>query len=91
MRVALGASPQSVIRLILVSGMRPVIIGVVAGLAAASALSRFLSSLLFGVTPHDGPTYVGVTAALLVAAAVACYLPARQALRSDIVTSLMRE
>jgi putative ABC transport system permease protein len=90
-RLTLGASPLSVLRLVLGQGMRPVLIGVAVGLAAAFALSGLMTSLLFGVTAADIPTYVVVALGLTVAATLSCYLPARQALRVDVVTALRKE
>ena len=58
-------------------------VGVAVGLAAALGLSRLLASLLFGVQPTDGPTLVGVTATIVVVAAIACALPAWRASRLD--------
>jgi putative ABC transport system permease protein len=91
MRMALGASRSNVMRLVLSQGMRPVIIGLVAGIAGAFALSRYMTSLLFGVTPVDAPTYAGVAALLAVAAVLACYLPARDAMKVDVLTALREE
>jgi putative ABC transport system permease protein len=61
------------------------------GLAGSFALSRFMTGLLFGVTPADAPTYIGVVVVLVLAAAFSCYLPARQALRTDIVSALTKD
>jgi putative ABC transport system permease protein len=63
-------------------------IGLTAGLAAAVALTRLMSSLLFGVTALDPPTYAGVLAVVLIATALASYLPARRAARLDPVNAL---
>jgi putative ABC transport system permease protein len=90
-RIALGASRASVLRLIMSQGMRPVLIGLVLGLVGARALSRLMSSLLFEVTPADATTYVGVAGVLLLAAAVSCYLPARGALKLNVVSALREE
>lgn len=91
MRLALGASPAGVLRLIVGQGMRPVLIGGVIGATAAFALSRLMSSLLFDVTPADLPTYAAVASLLVVAALIACYLPARGALRLNVMTALREE
>lgn len=90
-RVALGASPDIVLRQIVGQGMRPVLLGIAIGVAGAIGLSRFLSSLLFDIAPTDPVTYGGVTALLAAAALVACYLPARRALRVDPKVSLAVE
>ena len=91
MRMALGASRSSVLRLVLSQGMRPVMLGLVAGLAGAFALSRYMTTLLFGVTRLDAPTYAAVAALLGVAAILACYLPARDAMRVDVLTAIREE
>jgi putative ABC transport system permease protein len=91
MRMALGASAASVMRLVVSQGMRPVLIGLVAGVAGAFALSRYMASLLFGVTPLDFQTYVGVSALLASAALLACWLPARDAMRVDVLSALREE
>ena len=90
-RMALGASAGSVMRLVMRQGMQPVVVGLVVGIASAMALSRFMSSLLFGVTPGDWPTYAAVALLLLGAAALSCFVPARSALRVDVTASLREE
>lgn len=90
-RLALGASPGKVLRLIVAQGMRPVVLGLVVGLGAAFALTRLMTSLLFGVTATDLTTYAGVAALLGGAALLSCYVPARQALRVDVVAALRKE
>jgi putative ABC transport system permease protein len=90
-RVALGASHGSVLREIVLQGMRPVAIGIAIGLAGALGLSRFLATLLFGIAPTDPMTYAGVAVLLAVAALAACYMPARRALQVDPVTALREE
>ena len=65
--------------------------GILAGLVAAFFLSRFLSSILFGITVHDAVTFIAVPACLIVIALLAGYLPARRATRVDPVTSLRYE
>jgi predicted permease len=91
LRVALGASPQDVLRLIVGQGMRPIVAGIVVGLGGALALSRGVSSLLFGIKPMDPLTYLVVALLVGVTAVFACYLPARRALRVDPVTALRQE
>jgi len=90
-RLALGASHGSVMRLIVGQGMRPVVIGVGAGLVGAFVLSRLMESFLFGVTAGDPMTYAAAAGALTLAAVVACYVPARQALAVDPVTALRED
>lgn len=90
-RLALGGQPRTVRRLVVGRGLRVVGLGVVAGLGAALALTGSLSSLLFGVAATDPPTYLGVAAAMLGAALVACLVPARRAAAVDPATTLRAE
>lgn len=90
-RVALGAQPNSVIRLILRQGAWMTILGVVAGLAAAFALTGFMQSILFGVNSFDAITFCGVTAVLVAVALAASFLPARRAARIDPMDALRTE
>ena len=90
-RMALGASRSSVLKLVMSQGMRPVAIGLVVGVIGALALSRYMESLLFGVRPLDVPTYAGVALLLAAAAGLACYLPARDAMRVDVLTAIRDE
>ena len=85
-RMALGASPRSVLRLILTQGMLLAVIGVVLGVVGAAILTRSMESVLFGIEPSDPWTFVQVIALLLGAAALASWLPARRALAIDPVT-----
>jgi len=91
LRVALGASPGRVLRLILGQGMRPIAAGIEIGLGGAFALSRFIASLLFGVKPIDPITYAAVVLTVTVTALLSCYVPARRALRVDPVAALREE
>jgi putative ABC transport system permease protein len=88
LRMALGARPAGVGRMILLQGGRLVGLGLVVGLAAAAALSRALDSLLFSISPTDPLTYVGVSALLLVAAGAAVGLPAWRAAALDPAQTL---
>jgi predicted permease len=90
-RLALGAGPGRVLRATILRGLRPVLIGVAIGLGLSFWLSRFMSTLLFGVTAGDATTYIAVTVALTITALLACYLPARQVLKVDPVVALRTE
>jgi len=82
-RIALGARHGDVIRLILGAGARMALLGVAAGIAGAMALTTLMANQLFGVTPHDPLTFGAAAALLTLVALLACYLPARRALRID--------
>jgi putative ABC transport system permease protein len=83
LRLAIGASPADVVWLVMREGAALSVIGLIAGLAGALAAGRWISTLLFGVTPADPATIAGVVFALAGAAACATYLPARTAARVD--------
>ncbi len=90
-RMALGARPANLVVLVVGQGMRPVILGLAGGLLAALALSRLLTKMLFGVSPHDPRTLAAVALVLTTVALVASYLPARRATRVDPLTALRSE
>jgi predicted permease len=90
-RMALGAAPSQVLCRVAGYGLKLTAIGVGIGFAAALALSRVLSSLLFQVRPTEPATFVAVTLVLLAAAGAACYLPARRAMRVDPLIALREE
>jgi predicted permease len=87
-RLALGAQPGSLMRLVLGEGVRLGVIGVVTGLAGAAALTRLMQGLIFGVSPLDPVTFAAVGAALLGVALLASYGPARRAVRADPLESI---
>jgi predicted permease len=87
-RRALGAQESDVMRLVAGQGMRLATAGLVLGLLLSSLFARLLASLLFGVSAMDPWTFAGVTSLLLVVALIACYIPARRALRVDPLVAL---
>jgi predicted permease len=90
-RLALGAPLTGVIRLFLRNGLLLSAIGCVCGLAAALVLTRLMKSLLFSVSPSDPLTYIAMSIALIAAAALASYLPARKATKVDPLEALRAE
>ena len=91
LRLAIGAQPRSVLLLILRQGLFLTVIGVVLGLVAAFALTRLLSGLLFGVGAVDVTTFSTISLLLIVVSLLACYLPARRAMRIDPLRALRYE
>ena len=90
-RIALGAGPGDVLGMILGQGLRTIFIGVAMGIVGALALTRAIGSLLFGVAAADPLTFGAVTLLLVGAALLACYLPARRAMRVDPMVALRYE
>ncbi len=90
-RMALGAEPQDVTRLVIARGIRLALLGVGIGVAGGLAITRVLSSLLYDVKPTDLPTYLGVSLLLSAVALLASYLPARRATRVDPMVALRYE
>jgi putative ABC transport system permease protein len=90
-RMAIGARPAEIVRMILRQGMGLAIVGVVLGVLGAFTLTHAVKTLLFGVTPTDPVTFVGVAAVLSAAAFAACYIPARRASQVDPLRALRTE
>ncbi len=90
-RMTLGASKRDVLRMVLGHGLRLTLIGVALGLAASFALTRFLTSLLLGVTSTDALTFSSVALLLCAVALFACFIPARRAMRVDPMVALRYE
>jgi predicted permease len=90
-RMALGADGRDVMKLILGQALRPVAIGAATGMICCAGVSRIFSVLLFGVSPIDPVAFLLVPAFLILVAAVACYVPARRAMRVDPMVALRYE
>jgi predicted permease len=90
-RMALGAQPFDVLRLVIRQGMSLTLAGLVIGVVAGTFVTRVLTDMLFGVTPRDPLTFAGVPVLLLLVAFLACYIPARRATRIDPLIALRSE
>ena len=91
LRLALGARRPEIVRWVLATGMRPVVVGLVIGIACAILGATALRGVLFGVVPTDPIALGGVAGLLLSIAVAACYIPARRASRLDPVVALRGE
>lgn len=87
-RMAMGAQRTDVLRMVMGQGLGIVVIGIIIGAFGGLALTRLFKTLLYGVTPADPVTFVGVAAVFLATAAIACYLPARRATQVDPLVAL---
>ena len=90
-RMALGARVGEVQRMVISQALRPVVAGLILGVATALALGRFLNAVLFGVSPRDPLTIAGVAAVLMSVATLACYIPSRRAARNDPLSALRQD
>lgn len=90
-RMAIGARPSDVFRMVLGHGMKLTLIGVAAGLGGAFALTRLMETMLFGVAPTDTATFVTIAGVVILIASLACYLPGRRATKVEPVVSLRYE
>ena len=90
-RLALGAQPRDVLRMVVSDGLRLVLLGLGIGLTASFALTRVMANLLFGVRANDPLTFVTVSLLLILVSLIACYLPARRAMKVDPLVALRHE
>lgn len=90
-RMALGAQSSSILRLMLRRGLSVIVVGIVAGMIAAFAMARMAGGFLVNVSPGDPLTYAVVSAVVLLAALLACYLPSSRAIRVDPIVALRNE
>jgi len=91
LRMALGARPWDVLRLILAGGGKLAVAGISAGMVGAFALTRLMSTLLYGISATDPPTFAGVALLFMLIALTACYVPAQRASKVDPAIALRYE
>jgi predicted permease len=90
-RMALGAGPTGVLRMVIAQGLQLALMGVVIGVAAGFGLTRLIASMMYGISPTDPLTFVAVSVVLIVVASLACFIPARRAMRVDPIIALRYE
>jgi putative ABC transport system permease protein len=90
-RMALGAAPSGILRLVIAHGLKLTLAGVAIGLGTSLVLTRFISSLLFGISPTDPLTFAGVAISLTLVAVAACCIPARRAMSVDPMIALRHD
>ena len=90
-RMALGAEPSDVLKMVVTDGMKLAVIGLLIGIVGAALLSRYLESQLYGIKTTDPFTYAGVALGLAAVAAAACYFPARRATKVDPISALRHD
>jgi ABC-type antimicrobial peptide transport system permease subunit len=90
-RLALGATRWAVLRIVLGEGSKLVLLGAAIGAVAALGLTRLMVNMLFGVSAHDPLTLAGVAGLLILVALLACYIPARRAMKIDPMVALRYE
>jgi len=89
--MALGAPTASVLRMVVVEGLKPTLVGIGVGLILAAALVRVLAALLFGVSQHDPGTFAGVPVLVIAVGLLATWVPAWRATRVDPIDTLRAE
>jgi ABC-type antimicrobial peptide transport system permease subunit len=90
-RIALGAQRAEVLRLVLLDGMRPVLLGLVIGLAGGATAAMLIRSILYGTSPFDPIVFAGMVVSLLLTAIAACALPAIRASKIEPMQALRME
>jgi putative ABC transport system permease protein len=90
-RMALGAQPQGVLKMVLLKGMRPILAGVAVGVAASFGVTRLMASQIYGVSATDPWTFIAVVLVLAIVGMGACFLPARRATQVDPLIALRYE